>query len=80
VGDVSECARGHVAYKPKVGDALMFYDVMPDYVPQDPYSEHQSCPVVDGVKWNAVKWIHGAPFRRECVRACVRAAACRAAS
>ena len=31
-GEFSECAKGHVAYKPKVGDALMFYDLMPDYV------------------------------------------------
>ncbi len=31
-GEFSECAKGHVAYKPKVGDALLFYDLMPDYI------------------------------------------------
>ena len=27
-GPFSPCAKGHVAYKPKQGDALMFYDLM----------------------------------------------------
>ena len=31
-GEWSDCALGHVAYKPKVGDALMFYDRTPDYM------------------------------------------------
>eukprot|EP00798_Chlamydomonas_sp_ICE-L_P021602 gene21602-28602_t len=45
-GNLSSCAQGHVAYKPK-----------------DSFSQHTGCPVVKGVKWNAVKWIHGAPYR-----------------
>ncbi len=32
---------------------------------QDPYSMHTGCPVVRGVKWNAVAWLHGTPFRGE---------------
>ncbi len=64
-GPFSDCAKGHVAYKPKMGDALMFYDLMPDYRIADGYSTHTGCPVVKGVKWNAVKWIHGKPFRGE---------------
>ncbi|EFJ42276.1 hypothetical protein VOLCADRAFT_67269 [Volvox carteri f. nagariensis] len=60
----SACAKGHVAYKPKRGDALMFFDVKPDYTTTDGHSMHTGCPVVAGVKWNAVKWIHGTPFRR----------------
>lgn len=68
VGNVSDCAKGHVAYKPKMGDALMFYDVTVDYLEQDTYSMHTGCPVVEGVKWNAVKWIHGKPFRRKLQR------------
>lgn len=63
--ELSECARGHVAYKPKRGDALMFYNVEPSYTAQDMKTMHRSCPVLDGVKWNAVKWIHSEPFRRE---------------
>lgn len=29
----------------------------------DEHSMHTGCPVVEGVKWNAVKWLHGKPFR-----------------
>ncbi len=64
-GNFSDCAKGHVAYKPKMGDALMFYDRTPDYLNADPFSTHTGCPVIEGVKWNAVKWIHGKPFRGE---------------
>lgn len=35
----------------------------PDYKSEDINSMHTGCPVVEGVKWNAVKWIHGIPFR-----------------
>lgn len=62
-GPFSPCAQGHVAYKPRQGDMLMFYDMRPDYKMGDPFSTHTGCPVVKGVKWNAVKWIHGKPFR-----------------
>ncbi|GFR51271.1 hypothetical protein Agub_g13579 [Astrephomene gubernaculifera] len=64
-GNFSECARGHVAYRPKRGDALMFFDTKPDYMNGDGHSMHTGCPVVAGVKWNAVKWIHGVPFRED---------------
>jgi len=64
-GTFSACAKGHVAYKPKSGDALLFYDLKPSYKEMDPMSTHTGCPVVEGVKWNAVKWIHGKPFRGE---------------
>uniref|UniRef100_A0A7S0YLU1 Fe2OG dioxygenase domain-containing protein n=1 Tax=Polytomella parva TaxID=51329 RepID=A0A7S0YLU1_9CHLO len=60
--NLSDCAKGHVAFKPKMGDALLFYDRKPDYKTEDSNSEHTGCPVVSGVKWNAVKWIHGEPF------------------
>ena len=50
-GEFSACAKGHVAYKPKMGDALMFFDMKPDYKGEDPYSEHTGCPVLQGVKW-----------------------------
>ncbi len=30
-GDLSNCAKGHVAYKPKRGDALLFFDTKPNY-------------------------------------------------
>lgn len=75
-GRVSDCAMGVVAYKPKRGDALLFYDTMPDYKQTDQHSMHTGCPVVKGVKWNAVKWIHGKPFRGGCARASVYTRMC----
>mmetsp|Transcript_8806 Transcript_8806/g.26712 ORF Transcript_8806/g.26712 Transcript_8806/m.26712 type:complete len:194 (-) Transcript_8806:522-1103(-) len=64
-GSFSACAKRHVAYKPKTGDALLFHDTLPDYSREDPMAEHTGCPVIRGTKWNAVKWIHGAPFHPE---------------
>mmetsp|Transcript_11267 Transcript_11267/g.20381 ORF Transcript_11267/g.20381 Transcript_11267/m.20381 type:complete len:393 (-) Transcript_11267:2450-3628(-) len=61
----SDCAKGHVAFKPRRGDALLFFDKTPDYITSDDYSMHTGCPVIQGVKWDAVKWIHGSPFRPE---------------
>ncbi|KAG2496397.1 hypothetical protein HYH03_005624 [Edaphochlamys debaryana] len=59
----SKCAQGHVAYRPKRGDALLFFDTNVDYIGTDRHSEHTGCPVVKGIKWNAVKWIHGVPYK-----------------
>ena len=39
--------------------------LQPDYKRGDSFSTHTGCPVIKGVKWNAVKWIHGIPFRGE---------------
>ncbi|KAG1660152.1 hypothetical protein FOA52_007809 [Chlamydomonas sp. UWO 241] len=64
-GPFSQCAKGHVAIKPKTGDMLMFYDKIPSYLEEDRFSEHTGCPVIRGTKWNAVKWIHGEPFQPE---------------
>ena len=32
----------------------MFYDLQPNYKLEDDFSTHTGCPVVNGVKWNAV--------------------------
>ncbi|KAG2500261.1 hypothetical protein HYH03_001839 [Edaphochlamys debaryana] len=61
----SACARGHVAFKPRRGDALLFWDTAPDFLTDDVHAMHTGCPVVKGVKWNAVTWIHGKPFQPE---------------
>ncbi len=42
-GNFSECAKGHVAYKPKRGDALMFFDLTVDYKAIDQASMHTGC-------------------------------------
>ncbi|KAL4440709.1 hypothetical protein ABPG77_000418 [Micractinium sp. CCAP 211/92] len=58
----SSCAQGHVATKPKKGDAMVFFSLKPDST-MDDASLHTGCPVIKGVKWTATKWIHTEPFR-----------------
>ncbi|XP_047312851.1 probable prolyl 4-hydroxylase 7 [Impatiens glandulifera] len=68
--DVSDCARGGYAVKPLKGDALLFFGLHPDAT-EDPMSLHGSCPVIEGEKWSATKWIHVRSFddpkRDECI-------------
>ncbi|EFJ47859.1 hypothetical protein VOLCADRAFT_60971, partial [Volvox carteri f. nagariensis] len=61
MGPFSECAQGHVAFRPKKGDALMFWSIKPDGT-HDPLSMHTGCPVVKGVKWTATSWVHSMPY------------------
>ncbi|CAI9763358.1 unnamed protein product [Fraxinus pennsylvanica] len=42
--------------KPRQGDGLLFYSLFPNGT-IDPTSLHGSCPVINGVKWVATKWI-----------------------
>lgn len=63
MGPFSECAAGHVAFRPKAGDALLFYSIKPDGT-HDPASLHTGCPVFeDSVKWTATVWVHSQPYR-----------------
>ncbi|XP_062205076.1 probable prolyl 4-hydroxylase 6 isoform X2 [Phragmites australis] len=57
----SECARNGYAVKPVKGDALLFFSLHPDGT-TDPDSLHGSCPVIEGQKWSATKWIHVRSF------------------
>ncbi|KAG8100395.1 hypothetical protein GUJ93_ZPchr0013g35347 [Zizania palustris] len=52
----SECARRGLAVKPVKGDAVLFFSLHVDGVP-DQLSLHGSCPVIQGEKWSAPKWI-----------------------
>src|SRR5690242_6897704 len=45
----SACAAGHVAFRPKRGDALLFWSINPDGT-QDSYASHTGCPVISGAK------------------------------
>ncbi|KAK4365922.1 hypothetical protein RND71_013802 [Anisodus tanguticus] len=54
---LSECARKGISVKPRQGDALLFYSLHPNATP-DPNSLHGGCPVIQGEKWSATKWIH----------------------
>ena len=64
LGPFSPCAQGHVAAKPKKGDALLFFSLLPDGE-TDNAAMHTGCPVIDGVKWTGTIWIHTNPFRLE---------------
>ncbi|GAV63367.1 Hpt domain-containing protein/2OG-FeII_Oxy_3 domain-containing protein [Cephalotus follicularis] len=55
--DLSECGRKGVAVKPRRGDALLFFSLHPNALP-DQSSLHAGCPVIEGEKWSATKWIH----------------------
>ncbi|KAI5021402.1 hypothetical protein ZWY2020_058132 [Hordeum vulgare] len=57
----SECAKNGYAVKPVKGDALLFFSLHPDAT-TDPDSLHGSCPVIEGQKWSATKWIHVRSF------------------
>ncbi|GLI59753.1 hypothetical protein VaNZ11_001703 [Volvox africanus] len=59
----SACAKNHVAFAPKRGDALLFWSIGPDGSTEDVHASHTGCPVLSGVKWTATKWIHARPFR-----------------
>ncbi|XP_062213831.1 probable prolyl 4-hydroxylase 7 [Phragmites australis] len=57
----SECAKLGYAVKPVKGDALLFFSLHPNAT-MDPDSLHGSCPVIEGEKWSATKWIHVRSF------------------
>ncbi|OWM71607.1 hypothetical protein CDL15_Pgr005794 [Punica granatum] len=57
----SDCAKNGYAVKPRKGDALLFFSLHPDAT-VDTSSLHGSCPVMEGEKWSATKWIHVRSF------------------
>ncbi|KAI8541595.1 hypothetical protein RHMOL_Rhmol08G0073800 [Rhododendron molle] len=59
----SDCAKKGYAVKPYKGDALLFFSLHPDAT-TDALSLHGSCPVIEGEKWSATKWIHVRSFDR----------------
>lgn len=58
----SECAGNKLFVKPSKGDALLFWDLMPDGQTGDKWSMHAGCPVIKGEKWSATKWLHNGPY------------------
>lgn len=61
--ELSECAKKGIAVKPRKGDALLFFSLHPNAIP-DPLSLHGGCPVIEGEKWSATKWIHVDDFSK----------------
>ncbi|KAG6578605.1 putative prolyl 4-hydroxylase 7, partial [Cucurbita argyrosperma subsp. sororia] len=57
----SDCARKGYAVKAQKGDALLFFSLHLDAT-TDKRSLHGSCPVIEGEKWSATKWIHVRSF------------------
>ena len=67
-----DCAEGHVAVKPEIGTALLFYSMAPGAERDeslrtvDKFSLHTGCPPEEGqLKWTATVWMHFEPFRPE---------------
>ncbi|XP_010550487.1 PREDICTED: probable prolyl 4-hydroxylase 10 [Tarenaya hassleriana] len=54
--ELSECGKGGLSVKPKMGDALLFWSTTPDAT-LDPSSLHGGCPVIKGNKWSSTKWL-----------------------
>ncbi|GAB2210336.1 hypothetical protein Droror1_Dr00015600 [Drosera rotundifolia] len=61
--DLSECAKKGIAVTPRKGDALLFFSLYPNATP-DTSSLHGGCPVIEGEKWSATKWIHVDDFSK----------------
>eukprot|EP00775_Hariotina_reticulata_P009546 gene9546-9710_t len=53
---------GAYKVKPRLGDAVLFYGALPDLT-IDQQALHASCPVLHGVKWTAVRWLHEKPWQ-----------------
>ncbi|KAF5738103.1 hypothetical protein HS088_TW13G00998 [Tripterygium wilfordii] len=54
--ELSECGKRGLSVKPKMGDALLFWSMKPDGT-LDPSSLHGGCPLINGNKWSATKWM-----------------------
>lgn len=50
----SECARKHLAAKPRKGSAVLFHSIKPSGE-MERRSLHTACPVIRGEKWSAPK-------------------------
>lgn len=57
---MTDC-NGGLKVKPKRGKAIIFYSLKPDGG-RDEYSLHGACPVKEGVKWAANKWVWNVPM------------------
>ncbi|CAL5227680.1 g10688 [Coccomyxa viridis] len=58
--------EGGYRYKPRRGDALMFYSMHPNGT-FDKHALHGGCPVIKGEKWVATKWIRDKCFSPPCM-------------
>ena len=61
--EFSDCARHHLAAKPRKGSAVLFHSIKPSGE-LERRSLHTACPVIKGQKWSAPKWIHVGKYAR----------------
>ncbi|KAF8405463.1 hypothetical protein HHK36_010369 [Tetracentron sinense] len=54
--ELSECGKKGLSVKPKMGDALLFWNTKPDAT-LDHSSLHGGCAVIKGNKWSFTKWM-----------------------
>nr|XP_043633448.1 probable prolyl 4-hydroxylase 10 [Erigeron canadensis] len=59
--EYSECNKSVLYAKPKMGDALLLWNVKPDGT-SEYSSEYAECPVIKGNKWTATKWIRSKEY------------------
>ena len=59
--DMGDCSKG-LLVEPERGKVIIFYSLLADGS-RDPLSLHGACPVKDGVKWAANKWVWNMPMR-----------------
>jgi prolyl 4-hydroxylase len=58
--DLDKCGEG-LMVKPEKGKVIVFYSLKPNGE-GDELSLHAACPVKDGIKWAANKWVWNAPM------------------
>ncbi|KAF3792663.1 putative prolyl 4-hydroxylase 3 [Nymphaea thermarum] len=59
--ELSDCAKAGISVRPRMGDALLFWSMHPD-ASLDSLSLHGGCPVIQGDKWSATKWMRVKPY------------------
>mmetsp|Transcript_6548 Transcript_6548/g.9624 ORF Transcript_6548/g.9624 Transcript_6548/m.9624 type:complete len:479 (+) Transcript_6548:97-1533(+) len=57
--DMADCTKG-LKVKPQRGKVIIFYSMTPEGT-TDTYSLHGACPVEEGIKWAANKWVWNQP-------------------
>lgn len=57
--NLAKCTQG-LKVKPELGKVIIFYSLTADGAGDD-YSLHAACPVEEGIKWAANKWVWNAP-------------------
>ncbi|XP_047321052.1 probable prolyl 4-hydroxylase 6 [Impatiens glandulifera] len=60
----NKCGYDGYAVKARKGDALLFFSLHPNST-ADSFSLHESCPVIEGEKWSATKWIHARSYNKK---------------